>query len=167
MLPLFWKERMTHAPRWNYIWQTTLIFVFLIAVLNMLLFSERVSNIAWAVGAGSLASSAYFVLSKTSAVEAHSYILAISCGMITHYIGGKVLLFPHGFFWMSFLAAFAVVATLLLMIWVKAEHPPAVGMALVLVIDLKDYYTSIIVLVAITVLVTLKLVLRPWLRDLY
>ena len=169
---------MTHVTQkpctpWNYIWQPLIIFIFLVAILNIFLLAEHTSNIAWAVGAGSLASSAYLVFAKPSAVAAHplrlivAYVLAIVCGLLTHYLGDALLLRQHQFFWISFLAAFAVIVTLLLMIWMKAEHPPAVGMALVFVIDLKDYHTSIVVLGAITVLVVLKMALGRWLCDLY
>lgn len=162
-----------HRTYWNYIWQPLIIFIFLTVILNIFLFTEYSSNVVWAVGVGSLASSAYLVFAKPSAVSAHplrlivAYVLAIVCGMLTHYVGESVLTLTHHYFWISFLAAFSVVITLLLMIWFKAEHPPAVGMALVFVIDLKDYRTSIIVLGAITILVVLKLALSRWLRDLY
>ena len=164
-----------HQPRtaWNYIWQPAIVFIFLVTILNIFLFEEHLSNVAWAVGAGSLASSAYLVFAKPSAVSAHplrlivAYVLAIVCGMTTHYLGDTFLLAKLGYLWISVLAAFAVVVTILLMLWMKADHPPAVGMALVFVIDLKDYRTSVIVLSAITVLVILKLALGRWLRDLY
>ncbi|MCX7121501.1 MAG: HPP family protein [Gammaproteobacteria bacterium] len=162
-----------HRTYWNYIWQPFIIFMFLTAILNIFLFAEYTTNVVWAVGVGSLASSAYLVFAKPSAVSAHpmrlivAYVLAIVCGMLTHYAGESVLTLAHHYFWISFLAALAVVITLLLMIWFKAEHPPAVGMALVFVIDLKDYRTSIIVLGAITILVILKLMLSRWLSDLY
>ena len=157
----------------NYIWQPLLIFIFLMALLSVFLFEQYSANVVWAVGVGSLASSAYIVFAKPSSVSAHpvrlivAYVLAIVCGMTTHYLGEIILIFSNHFVWISFLGAFAVVITLLFMLWMKAEHPPAVGMALVFVIDLKDYRTSVVVLCAITFLVVLKLTLNRWLRDLY
>jgi hypothetical protein len=53
------------------------------------------------------------------------------------------------------------------MLWLNTEHPPAVGMALVFVIDLKDYRTSILIIAAITLLVFLKLLLNRQLSDLF
>lgn len=150
-----------------------MIFGFLAAVLTIFLFADRASDVVWAVGAGSLASSAYIVFSKPSAVSSHplrlivAYVVAIVCGMATHYIGNIILSLTNQFFWVAFLGAFAVLITLWLMLWLHVEHPPAVGMALVFVIDLRDYRTSIIVLGAITVLVILKTALQPWMRDLY
>ncbi|OGT48107.1 MAG: hypothetical protein A3E82_07075 [Gammaproteobacteria bacterium RIFCSPHIGHO2_12_FULL_38_11] len=158
---------------WNYIWQPLIIFAFLAIILNVFLFTEHVSDIAWAVGTGSLASSAYLVFAKPSTVSARplclivSYVLAITCGLVTHYLGDLLLLTHDQLFWMSFLAAFSATITLLFMVWMNVEHPPAIGMALVCVIDLRDYHTLIIVLGAVTVLVILKLALSRWLRDLY
>lgn len=93
---------------WNYIWQPLIIFIFLVAILNIFLLAEHTSNIAWAVGAGSLASSAYLVFAKPSAVAAHplrlivAYVLAIVCGLLTHYLGDALLLRQHQFFGLVF-----------------------------------------------------------------
>ncbi|PIZ03626.1 MAG: hypothetical protein COY58_08420 [Gammaproteobacteria bacterium CG_4_10_14_0_8_um_filter_38_16] len=154
----------------NYIWQPAIIFLFVI--LNLFYHTAK-SDVLWAVGAGSLASSAFIIFSKPSSVSAHplrlivAYVVAILCGMLLHVMGGLLLYSGYGFVWISFLASVSVVVCLFLMMGLKIEHPPAVGMALVFVIDLKDYRTSILIIAAITVLVLLKLLLNRQLSDLF
>jgi CBS-domain-containing membrane protein len=162
-----------HSPTWkNYLWQPFVIFVFLTAVLAVFFFFDSAVDVVWAVGVGSLASSAYLVFVKPSATASHSfrlivsYVIAVVCGLLIHYLGEYFLFHGQDTVYISVLAALSVIITILLMIWLRIDHPPAVGMALVFVIDLKDYQTSIIVIGAIIIMMILKLLLNPWLRDL-
>lgn len=165
--------RDRQAPtRSNYIFQPAIIFIFLFIILNLFYHTAQ-SDVLWAVGSGSLASSAFTVFLRPSAISAHplrlivAYVIAILCGMLLHVVGEDLLYAGHTFVWMSFLASAAVIVCVYLMFWLKVEHPPAVGMALVFVIDLKDYRTSILIIAAITVLVLLKLALNRKLSDLF
>ena len=162
------------VPSWkNYIWQPIVIFIFLSIILIVFFLIDSAVSVVWAVGVGSLASSAYLVFAKPSATASHpfrfviSYVIAIVCGLLMHYLGDYFLSHGQNTLYISILAALSVVITMLLMIWLRIDHPPAVGMALVFVIDLKDYRTSIIVICAITVMMMLKFLLNPWLRDLF
>ncbi|HLB56566.1 MAG TPA: HPP family protein [Coxiellaceae bacterium] len=160
------------ATIWNYIWQPLIILIFLFSILNLFYHTAQ-SDILWAVGAGSLASSAFIIFSKPSSVTAHplrlivAYVIAILCGMLLHIMGETLLYAGHSFVWLSFLASIAVIVCLYFMFWLNVEHPPAVGMALVFVIDLKDYRTSVLIIAAITLLVVIKLILNRKLSDLF
>lgn len=160
------------ATTWNYIWQPFIIFVFLFSILNLFYHTAQ-SDILWAVGAGSLASSAFIIFSKPSSVTAHplrlivAYVIAILCGMLLHIMSETLLYAGHSFVWLSFFASVAVIASLYFMFLLNVEHPPAVGMALVFVIDLKDYRTSVLIIAAITLLVLIKLILNRQLSDLF
>jgi CBS-domain-containing membrane protein len=170
----FMSSKLNYAsPTWkNYIWQPLMIIVFLTCVLSVFFLIESTVSVVWAVGVGSLASTSYLVFAKPSATASHpfrfviSYVIAIVCGLLVHYLSEYFLLHGHGFLYLSVLAALSVVITMLLMIWLRLDHPPAVGMALVFVIDLKDYRTSIIVIGAVTIMMILKILLNPWLKDL-
>ena len=156
----------------NYIWQPLIIFIFLTSTLILFFLLENAVNAVWAVGVGSLASTSYLVFAKPSATASHpfrfvvSYVIAIVCGLLMHYISDYFLQNDYGLFFLSVFAALSVLITMLLMIWLRLDHPPAVGMALVFVIDLKDYRTSVIVIAVVTLMMLFKILLKPWLRDL-
>lgn len=162
----------------NYIWQMLLLFVFLSAVL-FLFYWHASSNVLWAVGVGSLASSAYIVFSKPSSPSGKptnifvAYLIAICVGIFFRFFVENWLMHCTNFFeihqfcWPGVIAALAVVISVLLMAAVHVEHPPAAGMALILVLDVQDYQTLIIIFMSVIVLALLKMVLRPWLVDLF
>lgn len=162
----------------HFILQPALVIIFLIAVLYAFYVTEH-DNILWAVSVGALASSAYTVFTKPSLNSAHparlvgAYFIAIFSGVMTHFFGGHFLMAQEtalvhaSFFRVGILTAVAMGIALWLMLWLHAEHPPATGVALILVLDVNDYLTPLIVLAAAIVLVTMKYVLRHWLCDLY
>ena len=162
----------------NYIWQTSALFVFLTGAL-LLFYLHASSNILWAVGAGSLASSAYIVFSKPSSVASSplnmlvAYVIAIVVGIffrvvVEHWWVSCADFFQiNHFCWPGVIAALAVVVSLLIMAAVRIEHPPAAGMALILVLDVHDYQTLVIILMSVVVLALLKRLLKPWLKDLF
>lgn len=156
----------------HYFFQPLIIFVFLFLIL-VVFYQTAHSTILWAVGAGSLASSAFILFSKPSAVSAHpfhlafSYIIAILSGVFFHFIAITVLSSGEPYIWMSFFAALSVITCFYAMYYWKLEHPPAAGMALVCVIDLQDIMTLVIIVFAVVVLISTRLLLRSYLRDLF
>lgn len=171
----FWQHKQ-HT--WvNLIWQPLCAMVFLCCVLFVLnVFST--SPILWAVGAGSLASSCYVVFGKPQSSAAipqrmiGGYLVGIVTGVGIRYLAIHFDLF-HGFVLgephmqaVGLLAAISVGLALILMILLQFEHPPAAGMTLVLVLEVRDYRTVTIVFVAAVILALLHFLLRPYLRDL-
>ena len=108
------------------------------------------SHLIWAVGASSLASSAYIVFMHPHARSAKprnifmAYSLAIIVGEIIRYAmmyfghtchisTQSMMIAGHGF-WL--IPAISVIVVMMCMALIDIEHPPAAGIALVLVVEL-------------------------------
>lgn len=162
----------------HYIWQPLLLVLFLASVLALFYWGAS-SSILWAVGAGSLASSAFITFGKPSAVARKplnilvSYFVAIAVGILCRFIIERAM--PHcsvifdvnTFCWTGFFAAFSVGFLMLVLSALRVEHPPAAGIALVLVLDVKDYQTLIIILFSVIMLSILSGIFGRWMRDLF
>jgi CBS domain-containing membrane protein len=141
------------------------------------------SPILWAVGASSLASSAYLVFglpdahASTAKRVFFGYVIAAAageavrwlaiwffcCDINHHYIVTSLGSGQH-MYWLS--AAVAVGLSLLLMILFDCDHPPAAGLSLVLVIDL-DHLSAVVVILSLALLLSIiKYCARGYLRDL-
>ncbi len=161
----------------NYIWQPLLAVIFVCAVLFFLKQTAH-SMILWAVGASSLSSSALIVCSHPSSKTSRAvniiggYIIGIFVGELLRTIVVQFEPIVKGFLMdpsyqmLVFAAAIAVGISILLMSLLKVRHPPAAGIALVLVIDIRDYSVLIIIFIAAVVLALLRLLLRKELCDL-
>jgi len=133
----------------------------------------------WAVGAGSLASSSYIVFGKPSKLAANSshiltsYVVAMCVGIFLRYVvemhllSRSSLFVEYRFFFDSFVAALAVAFTLIITARLHMDHPPAAGIALVLVLDVRDYQTLIIILFSVIMLSFFSFALRRWMCDLF
>lgn len=169
-------------PIWfNFIWQPLAAIVFLWLILYCL-DQLAVSTVLWAIGAGSLASSCYILFGRPSSAAAApkniigGYLIGMLIGgvlrLITLYSFPSMSGSMGGFTTelmgiMGLLAAIAVGVSMLLMMILGFEHPPAAGMTLVLVLDVRDIYVIIIVIASALVLSLLRILLRHHLRDLY
>jgi CBS domain-containing membrane protein len=155
------------------------LFVMLVLVA---LDSISASQVVWAVGAGSLASSAYLVFAMPSAYpsKAHrvifGYVVGIVAGEIIRGLvtllmaknGHTHMLFAissdANMYWLS--GAFAVGLSMWLMVLLGVEHPPAAGFSLVFVIEMK-HYSAIFVILGLAVLLGLiRYLFRRVLKDL-
>ena len=161
----------------NYIWQPLMVFIFLWLCLHFFYMTAQ-TDALWAVGGGSLASSAYLLFAKPNSTPAHpvrfvvAYVIAVLCGIamhwsLLHFTVAPLFACPYpGFCLTGFFAALSVMITFMFLIGLRMDHPPALGMALVLVIDSRDYRTALLVIAAVALLVLLKFLFNPWLRDL-
>lgn len=170
------KDRFQSA--WfNYIWQPLTAVVFMSIVL-FILNALATSSILWAVGAGALASSCFVVFGQPFSSNAFphriigGYFIGIGMGGLMRIISEQLYLFqkdflvsPH-FQTMGILAAVTVGLALFFMTLFRLQHPPATGMALVLVLDVRDYKTMFVVFFAATALALLRIVLKKQLIDL-
>jgi len=171
-------SRILNKKTWfHFLWQPAFAVVFLCVVL---FFMNRytTSDLLWAVGAGALASSCFIVFGKPSSSTAKpfkiigGYVLGILVGVIFHSIALHFHDLPAGFLGtvhfhtVGLIAAICTGVCLLLMSLLRLEHPPAAGVSLVLVIDLRDYYVVFIVFIAAIILAGIRHLLCHRLIDL-
>ena len=136
------------------------------------------SAILWAVGVGSLASSGYIVFTTPSSPNAQpkriigAYLIAIIISTLFHF--GLTPLFnftaqlhffahPH-LFWMC--ASLSVGVTMILMVLLRCQHPPAAGISLVAVIDLNNSWIILGIMANVILLTLIKQCLKSQLEDL-
>src|ERR1041385_4914037 len=72
----------------------------------------------------------------------------------------------HMFLLVEALSALSVGFCLVLMSFLDLGHPPAAGMALILVLEMRQYKILMIIFVAVLFLVLLQILLKKYLRDL-
>ncbi len=134
------------------VWQLIAAVLFVTVVL-FALGAVAKSALIWAVGAGALSSSACLVFSApNSSVSKPSqifggYVIGLSVGLLMHILLTTVLadmVLMHSVigagthvFWAC--ASVAVGVTMLLLVLLGFGHPPAVGVSLVLVLDIRHY----------------------------
>ncbi len=170
---------MEKTPHWsNLVWQPLCATLFLFSVLICFkIFSA--SSFLWAVGAGSLASSCYIVFGSPSSHAAEpkviilGYIIGIVSGEAVRFLiqsqtsmPNEFLIHTDYFYWYSLLAVISVTLTLYAMSIFKVKHPPAAGIALVLVLESCNWSILFIIFLAALVLAWIKLFLNDYLIDL-
>jgi CBS-domain-containing membrane protein len=162
---------------WHLTMQPLLAMIFVFIVL-LTLSQVAISPLLWAVGGSSLASSAFIVFGRPSSPSAQPWrvICGYAIGIIVGF-GVRALFKPIHVFHVDFLsdprffmlalsAAIAVGVTFLFMILLNIKHPPAAGIALVLVINLQDYNVLYVIFLAAVVLALLRQGLNKFLCDL-
>lgn len=162
----------------NLILQPLLATVFILLVLFFMnRFSD--SDVLWAVGAGSLSSSCYTVFGKPSSPIAQptkligGYLIGIVTGFTLRFVSMGIHDMQCAFFGtnhfhiIAIIAAISVGLCLFFMAIFKLEHPPAAGMALVLVIDMRENNEIFLVILAVLFLALLHRLLRRKLVDLF
>ena len=158
--------------------QTSAAVVFMWLML-MGLDKISASTIIWAAGASSLASSSYLVFCVPHSVVAHplkiigSYVIAMTVGemmrLFANYFCDILPLCQIGHPSMHIFevaAAISVGIALLLMVLCKSEHPPAAGLAVVMVLDIRNLYALGIILFGAAMLAGIRVIFRNKLRNL-
>lgn len=159
------------------VWQTLFAMLFMFAVL-FALDHVSVSSLIWAAGASSLASTAFCVFGSPHART--SAPIRIFSGYVIGMISGELLrLVLHvgclsiiackpnvPIHIMELAAVISVGFALVTMVLMKLEHPPAAGLAVVLVLDIREWYALIIILVAALLLTLIRWMLDKWLINL-
>lgn len=168
---------MTQQARWhNYIWQLLIAGLFIYCVL-LLFKGTNQKDVLWALGVSSLASSVFIVFTSPTAKSSTektllaSYFINMALGSITHYflrylLGEHGMFTPTGFEIFSVFAALAVSLSIFIMTLLDVKHPPAVGICIILVIDMRRYYIIAVIAISALVLALLHLSLKRWLRNL-
>ncbi|MDF1653562.1 MAG: HPP family protein [Coxiellaceae bacterium] len=159
-------------------WQLVLAIIYVLVTLIILdIISE--SPLLWAVGSSSLASSAYLIFSSPCTASASAkrlvgaYFIAIVCGyvvrhlaiLVMHHSGVMLLGVTHDphMYWLS--GSVAVGLAMLFMLIFGMEHPPAAGIALILVIEQRSYEAIAAIFLLAVLLAVIKTLLRKRLCD--
>ncbi len=148
----------------------------------MVLFSLNTvlaDDLIWAAGASTLASSAYIVFGSPKAAVAKpyrmltGYAIAIVCGYLLQLIAND---FCHGSYLCSHpehkihvfeaAAALSVGLSFLLMFILRASHPPAAGLAVVMVLDISNPAAIAVICGGALLLVIIRWLFAKKLRPL-
>ena len=139
-----------------------------------------INRIVWAVGASSLASSAYGVFMHPNGLAAKpknifvGYTIAVivgevlhlvlfALGMITHHPINQIIASGDGYW---FAPALSVTCVMILMAMFDIEHPPASGIALVLVVEMCRQDMVEIIYSFMLLLCFFQLIAKNYMRDL-
>jgi CBS domain-containing membrane protein len=171
----YWINQVFKRHPLHFIMQSVLVVLYMLGVMLVLTYSHVAAmNVLTAVGATSLASSAFlvFTMPKSPSAKAYrvigSYLCAMIAGIIGHYLA---VLFAMSFslgLTMSqcFGAALAAGVVMVMMSMLDFAHPPAMGIAIGVVLDYWDDRTLIILLLAVLVLTVIKRVFHRWFINL-
>ena len=164
---------MACSHRIAMVWQPLVAVVF-IALVLFALSQTGGSSIIWAIGAGALSSSACIVFLTPNSQIGHArhviggYAIGSAVGVLVHCVMQQVepVVGQHHLhiFWV--LAAISVGIAMVIMAWIKCLHPPAVGMSVVLVLDIHHYDTVIVILAAAVCLAIIRRLLNRYLQCL-
>jgi CBS-domain-containing membrane protein len=158
--------------------QTLLAIVYVAVMIFLLTLVSSPSSTLWAIGAGALASSTYIVFVTPHAANAEprriisGYFVSLLIGSVMRVILLKVNIqivhisdiHSSHIFWT--ISAVTVGITILLMIMLHSEHPPAVGVSMVLVLHLENYAVLGVILLGAGLLALIGYMLKRWLIDL-
>jgi hypothetical protein len=173
-MKLFYKR--TKEQNIHLIWQSMLVFVIMFGFMYAIKQFTHADTALGAIGATSLGSSAFlaFVAHDTAMARARRMISGYAIGLIVGAIGSFVLItfsHCHNFDCPTsqldvLVSAGAAMLCMILMVTLSSEHPPAVGIAIGLI--LRDWDLTVLILIIATVLVIaiVKGLLRPWLLNL-
>jgi len=155
----------------------TLCAVVFIAVSLWLLELTSSSAILWSAGASALASSAFTVFAIPHSPTAKAsrivrgYLIAIVVGSFFGWVlqglcpilCSNAPIIDRHLFWVS--AAIAVGVAMILMIFFGGEHPPAAGICLILVIDVRHLLVIAVIFGCISLLAFIQYYFADWLHD--
>ena len=170
-----WVNAQFKKHGWHFIFQSLLIFIYVFVLLMGLMYGRSPNlDILSAIGATSLASSAFMVIGLPKSNGAApfrifvGYALAGFSGMAWHYIA-HLTIHTYGvpvIFSNCITGALAASTAMLLMAIFDAEHPPAMGLALGLVLEFWDDWTLLVILIAVVVLCLIKILFGRWFINL-
>lgn len=156
--------------------QTTMAVCFIFMVLIGFNYVSS-STLLWAIGSGALSSTAFIVFSHpmTKSAEPKQIIMGYVIGLLSGLFVSLVMhlsdrfagiTYDSGFYLYAMEAACSVGITLLIMNFFHVNHPPAAGIALVLVIDINSYNSLAVIALAVLFLSAVHHFLRGRMIDL-
>ena len=168
---------MHPKPSWRRILSQVGLGLALLWLSLVCLWYSVSTQILWAVGAGSLASTVYIVFMRPHAIAARprciigSYLVCAACGELFRFVTEwtSIASIQLTFIELCILSLAAVIAVGLFLIISKLthlEHPPAAGLALVAVLSEPDHGAVIAILVIATVIAFIRKLGIKKLHDL-
>lgn len=162
---------------WYWIHALMQCFVAVVFICLVLMLLNKIvhTKIILASGASTLASSAFLVFAVPSSAGAKpfkiigGYIIAIFVGeAIRLCINFMYVLLPNIYpsFLFEIAASFSVGLTILLMILLKLEHPPAAGLAIIIVLDICHFGSILTIFFGALILTIIRTFFRNYLIDL-
>jgi len=170
-------KKIDPTRKWHFIFQISAAVILMAFVLFLMSFRSS-SELLWALGAGSLASSIFIVFTLPQSLAAEprrligGYFLAILIGVITHIflmhlfhaVTAHFIVQNLRIFWIS--SALAMGITMILMIIFNCQHPPAAGVSIVLVLNIQEYTTVIVILLTAILLALISYFFKDKLINL-
>lgn len=168
---MHWLNPKIEGKTSHFIYQTLLIlgFVFIIMVILITVEDQRLGVLS-AIGASSLASSAFICFGMPQSPTAKlyrlllSYFVAIIMGVIFHNLPDVLIYKPYIKLpvAMAISAALSVALTMFVLTLFDWGHPPAMGLSLGLVVVQWDYGVLITVIIALALLCMIRVLLQSW-----
>ncbi len=167
----------THGGVANYFWQTIVAMIYIWIV--MIGFDVvHASMHMWVVGVSVIATSTFIVFAMPNTTPAHplrilaGYLIALVIGIAMQFLfaymtsqpSGEIGKSYHHLFEVGGFLSFAI--TMLIMVAVRAEHPPAAALALLLVLEYRNFSAISIIIIAVILLALLRFVFGRTLKDL-
>ncbi len=134
-------------------------------------------DLLWALGFSSLVSTTYILFTSPcspviiSRVILGGYFVNMAIGAVTHLTLSKLL--PTYQQWnqdtmlaFSLALACALFVNLVVTVYLKVKHPPAVAVFIVFVLDLHRYYIFAIIAISAVILALIQHFLGRYMRDL-
>ncbi len=167
-------------PAFKYYFFQLLSATAFIGLVLFIMEKYSINRLVWAVGASSLASSAYGVFMHPNGLPAKpkniflGYTIAVivgellnlalfALGLITHLPINELIASGDGYW---FVPALSVTFVMILMAIFDIEHPPASGIALVLVVEMCRKEMVVMIYAFMLLLCFIQLIAKPYMRDL-
>jgi CBS-domain-containing membrane protein len=156
----------------HYVMQSLGAFIFIFVMLWCL---GKVSKpgLLWAIGASSVASSVFIVFTSPQGRSAESvrmigaYLLSLLIGFLGFYFSSLLALSMNPLLAMEVATALTVAVSVSVMSLLHFEHPPATGLALILVLEPWGYATIMVIIISIIVLIGIHYLFKAHMRDLH
>jgi hypothetical protein len=167
------KNKRLKTGKKHLLCQASLAVLYLWLIL-FLLDVAAISPVEWAVGASSLASSAFivFVVPRVSAAEPirilGGYVICVIVGSAGHFALQAIMPFStiFGTHIFELITALSLGMSIVLMVLFKFQHPPAVGMTVILVLEHWGLASLSVIVFGVFVLIFLRVWFKDYLRNL-
>jgi CBS-domain-containing membrane protein len=170
------RYRRTATQNWHILWQSLIVFTVMLGFMFAIKYYTNADEALSAIGATSLGATAFLVFVAHDSAMARSRRIMSSyfIGLVMGVIGSAALEYLghcEGFHCQFanldvVISALTAMLAMILMLLLSSEHPPAVGIAIGLVLRTWDIPVLLIVAGTVLAIVVLKEVLRPWLLNL-
>lgn len=164
----------------HFVLQTFAAVVFMILVLFSL-DHVQASHLVWAAGASTLASSSFIVFGTPHIESAKPYCIVV--GYLITILSGSLIRILSGWSCDGFLLEIcqnpvyqlpmnevtAVISMCLafgLMVFFRCAHPPAAGLAIVMVLDIQNYKPVVVIFIAAIILAAVRFIFNKLLIKL-